>query len=356
MENIQINLHEFADFINISAEKQRFYIAGHGKSGTTWFSGLLAAHPQTYVLGERKLFEKVGDYEPLLNSFLQHDTFLKWFRYSSFGIVFPEQDTVRYELARMTSDYLFYRHMSQAHLKGWTPPVLETLRKVTWLGEKVALANLEDARNIVENLRHIAPGCKLLHIVRDGRDTAISLLFHLYRESLSMPEARVSPPRPSFLARLRKRDATQTARQRYYQNCAAIVNNKPHDSEFFYHFASKWQKITDYLHTHGASAWGADYLLVKYEDLFSSPHQTLSRVFDFLEIQANSEALHKIVEKMSFEAITGRKPGVEDIHNFYRKGVVGDWANYLNQDDKTAFKQGGGAALIKYGYELDDAW
>ncbi len=358
MEKIQHNLKGFADFIHLSAEKKRFYIVGHGKSGTTWFSGLLAAHPQNYVLGERKLFEKVGDYEPLLNPLLHRKTFLKWFQHSAFGAVFPEEDAVRYELARINSDYLLYRHIVQAHLKGWNPSVSETLRSVTWLGEKIALGSLEDAKNVVHNLKQVTPGCKLLHIVRDGRDTAISLLFHLYREFTSAQNILGLYNKPNLFKRLWNLHLHLRAgsKQKFYQNCVRIVNKNPHDSTFFYHFAHKWQAITNYLHIQGQQEWGKDYLLVKYEDLLAAPQQTVSGIFDFLDISIEEALLNKIIQNMSFESITGRKPGEQDIHNFYRKGVAGDWKNYFNMADKAAFKEGGGHALVKYGYELDDIW
>ena len=52
---------------------------------------------------------------------------------------------------------------------------------MTHLGDKVALLHPEDAAAILPNLERAQPGYRAIHIVRDGRDVAVSGLFHVYR-------------------------------------------------------------------------------------------------------------------------------------------------------------------------------
>jgi len=66
--------------------------------------------------------------------------------------------------------------------------------------------------------------------------------------------------------------------------------------------------------------------------------------------------LNTIVKRKSFRKLAGRKKGAEDQHAHYRKGVAGDWVNYLQGDNKALFKQRWGQLLIDLGYEADLNW
>ena len=63
-----------------------------------------------------------------------------------------------------------------------------------------------------------------------------------------------------------------------------------------------------------------------------------------------------IVEKYSFEKVSGRKAGEEDRSSFYRKGIVGDWKNYFDERSKELIKKYAGEELIMLGYERDLQW
>ncbi|MBD3295829.1 MAG: sulfotransferase, partial [Candidatus Omnitrophica bacterium] len=51
-----------------------------------------------------------------------------------------------------------------------------------------------------------------------------------------------------------------------------------------------------------------------------------------------------------------RKPGEEDTHSHYRKGIAGDWKNYFNDKHKIYFMKRYNDLLLKYGYEKDTEW
>ncbi|MFH0882570.1 MAG: sulfotransferase domain-containing protein [bacterium] len=42
--------------------------------------------------------------------------------------------------------------------------------------------------------------------------------------------------------------------------------------------------------------------------------------------------------------------------DFFRKGIVGDWQNYWNEEHKAIFKEKVGDVLIRLGYENDSNW
>jgi len=71
----------------------------------------------------------------------------------------------------------------------------------------------------------------------------------------------------------------------------------------------------------------------------------------------HKDTLLNIVNANNFSKISGgRKHGTEEATSHYRKGVTGDWANHLNNDNIHTFKQRYGNLLIKLGYEHDNSW
>lgn len=68
------------------------------------------------------------------------------------------------------------------------------------------------------------------------------------------------------------------------------------------------------------------------------------------------EFLKRVIEAQAFQKLAGRKKGEEDQKNHYRKGVAGDWVNYLTGANKDLFKARWGQLLIDLGYEKDLNW
>ena len=71
-------------------------------------------------------------------------------------------------------------------------------------------------------------------------------------------------------------------------------------------------------------------LMVRYEDLLSDEYTEFKRIVDHLGIDVDDDLLALCVKKSSFKAMAGkRKKGQENKSSHYRKGVAGDWVNYL---------------------------
>lgn len=81
--------------------------------------------------------------------------------------------------------------------------------------------------------------------------------------------------------------------------------------------------------------WGkASCCHVSYESLKSEPQVQLARILDELGFEADAEQLMRVVEKYSFERMSGRKTEPQNTVSFVRKGVVGDWVNYFSSEDE----------------------
>lgn len=116
-----------------------------------------------------------------------------------------------------------------------------------------------------------------------------------------------------------------------------------------------------------AQSWingNAEALVVRYEDLLADTVPHFSVVLDYLGIR-NSNGLAKvIVERNRFARLSmgkriwqsQRKPGQEDTKSHFRKGIVGDWRNYLKPEHIKRFNELCGQQLIELGYEQNLDW
>jgi hypothetical protein len=109
---------------------------------------------------------------------------------------------------------------------------------------------------------------------------------------------------------------------------------------------------------------GTFLLCVRYEDLLANSFTKFKEVLSYLEISAGDDLIDAIVRHNRFERLTvgrkvwrsGRKPGEEKSNSHFRKGIVGDWKNYLTPEHIQKLKEVAGEQLIALGYEKDFDW
>lgn len=73
-------------------------------------------------------------------------------------------------------------------------------------------------------------------------------------------------------------------------------------------------------------------LLVSYEDLLADTASVMRTVFAHYGVPRSDSELARIIEAHSFERTTGRARGDQNAKDFNRKGVAGDWRNYLTDE------------------------
>jgi hypothetical protein len=108
----------------------------------------------------------------------------------------------------------------------------------------------------------------------------------------------------------------------------------------------------------------AEALIIRYEELLADTVPQFSTVLDYLGIRDNRSLAEVIVERNRFARLavgkriwqSQRKPGEEDAKSHFRKGIVGDWRNYLKPEHIQRFKELCGQQLIELGYEQDLDW
>lgn len=179
----------------------------------------------------------------------------------------------------------------------------------------------------------------VLLIWRDGRDILISQYFHSLFEN---------ERRNRRLVALCRADLGFSDYNDVKKNLPAfmeyVYEQKRHPRMSWAEFVRRWAGCDRCIH-------------IKYENLRLTPDKELQRVI--LELsgrELNPAQIREIVEKFSFETISGRKIGEENARSFLRKGIVGDWRNYFDQVSRERFQSYAGDELIKLGYETGPDW
>jgi tetratricopeptide (TPR) repeat protein len=276
-------------------KKRLFFIAGTEKSGTTWLQQLIDAHPRAACRGEGQFFTSLV---PEMTSAIQrYSTFVSGLNQKVFSETggFPELTEasrlkiIRYAIGCLLSEY-------------------GAGREIDAVGEKTP--GTTRALPLVEAL---FPQAKVIFILRDGRDIAISGWMHLQRQY-----------------------GPEQARETLENYAIRIA-------------ICWWQ---DYMKALRFSVQHHGRMhIVRYEDLHESPRETLAGIFDFLDLASSDNILDDCLSQADFSRLSGgRSRGEENPASHFRKGIVGDWKNHFDSATIAAFESRAGDLLHHLGY------
>ena len=313
-----------------------FFIVGRVKSGTSWLMKILDAHPEILCKGEGRFFGRdfiqedfergqQGRIQPssLYRALLEAEYLEAWIERS----VWTRGDDVQEHLTnltRLSASYFLAQRLAKSGKK--------------IVGDKTPLSS----NAIVEEISTIYPGAKVIHIIRDGRDAAVSLVHHRWNH------ADLYELKPEELAK----------RQAYRENHGMLATGEGMFTEgTLRNLAIRWKELVNKSSEDGRRLLGANYAELKYEDLLERPEEEIRRLLDFLGADAEEKTVKDCIKAASFEALSsGRQRGEEDSTSFFRKGVAGDWRRVFTEEDRKIFKEEAGELLIELGYEKDYSW
>jgi hypothetical protein len=321
------------------AEMPVFFIVGFAKSGTSWLMRILDGHPEILCTGEGLLFGRGTDLDKrrgtvapssLYGIFADSEYLRAWLKRSVWARKDdPERHIVN--LTRMSIDYFLGEKLARSGKR--------------IVGDKTPFVTEECIREIAE----IYPQAKVVHIVRDGRDVAVSAAHHVWNHS-SDAGGHLDTVKSEELA---KRDAYRKDPEAFLASGESIFN----EERLRKGFARGWHDMTARAVEDGPNLLGENYAEVRYEDLLERPEEEIGRILRFLGADAGEEGVRRAVEAGSFEKwAKGRERGREESTSFFRKGVAGDWRHVFTEGDRRVFKEEAGDLLIRLGYEKDDDW
>jgi hypothetical protein len=318
-----------------------FFLTGRAKSGTSWLMRILDSHPEILCKGEGLFFgrdylrEKAGGEKAKVQRRSLHgviagsEALRAWIGRS----VWTQGDDPEEHITNLTglaTNYFLKKRLS------------ETSKRI--VGDKTPFTS----KDFIGEVAEIAPGAKLIHIIRDGRDVAISSMHHIWNNAKH--EGGIHDLNPE---EIEKRDAYRADPRAFLESGRSIFAGRQLAGT-----ARNWAEMVERARHDAPKLLGEEnYAEVRYEDLLERPEEEVRRLLRFLGADAGEETVRRCVESASFERWSkGRQRGQEDSSAFLRKGVAGDWRSVFTEEDRRVFKEAAEETLIKLGYEKDRDW
>ena len=279
--------------------RQLFFVVGVPKSGTTWVQKVLDAHPAVECRGEAHLSSVLL---PLLAGALRDYNRRADGRQRILARIGLDEQTPRFGHDEL--DFLF-GSASALLLSKWMDG--STAR---CLGEKTPHSVLD-----MDRLSRIFPTARFLHVIRDGRDAAVSG----WKMAVAAQDRNVLDNHRDFAAYARS-------------------------------FGRTWSDWIARARRFGSTR-PQRYIEVRYEDLVGAPERCMRAMYDFLGVSTTPETLARAREATDFRTLSGgRCRGDASDRSFFRKGVAGEWVHAMSPAEHAAFAETGQEMLATLGY------
>lgn len=274
------------------SEMPVFFVAGLPRSGTTWLQQMLNAHPQVLCLGESHFINEMLPelYQVLITYTKQRE---KGDRTWAPGVVGPSVKHMG-PIFRTA-----FAALAAANLGD------KDLSRLAVIGEKNP-----DNLMYAERLWRVFPGARMVHIIRDPRDGAVSGF------------TRFRPRLPKEMTRVEYVDA----------------------------YSRDWaRRISDAR----SAAAGQPYMEIRYEDLHADTTARAADIFRYIGVSDDPADVAAATEASSFERLSGgRKQGEADAASHYRRGEVGGWRDELTPEEIGIAERNASEMLTSLGYAL----
>ena len=301
--------------------RDKFFILGHARSGTTLLMRLARLHPEVHCNYQAHFFTR----KPLLKSLVDSAEIEEW-------------------LTRKSNRWNHGRDLSPLVLRTSADFIMErdAAREGKMIvGDKSPSSMIHG--QVVRDMHSLYPDAKIVNIVRDGRDVLISERFRNFVEE------------SKFLTKEDKRIiADLQADPVSFGDGRRSIFTEP----FIRNIASRW--VNDLIETDSESKrlYGENYHSLRYEDLLQSPFEVMTKLWSFLGVKETPDVLmNEIMSEMESNPDgEWQAQRNEGIASFLPKGQTGNWQRLFTEKDKSVFKQIAGEMLIKWGYEKDLSW
>jgi len=315
-----ITLEEVAE-IKQFFPREKFFIFGHARSGTTLLTRLARLHPEVHCNYQAHFFTR----KPLLKSLVNTPEAEEW-------------------LTRKSNRWNQGADLSPLVLRAAADLIMErdAAREGKMIvGDKSPSSTIHG--QAVRDMHAVYPDAKLVYIVRDGRDVLISERFRNFVEEskfLSGEDKRI-------IADLQADPAPFSDGHR------SIFTET-----FIRRVASGWVKNLQETEDEARRLFGKQYFGMRYEDLLATPFAEMSKLWKFLGVQKTDKALEETIkaEMESNPDEEWQAKRNEGIAAFLPKGQAGNWQRLFTEKDKFIFKNVAGEMLIKWNYEKDLNW
>lgn len=301
--------------------REKFFIFGHARSGTTLLTRLVRLHPEVHCNYQAHFFTR----KPLLKSLVHSPKAEEW-------------------LTRKSNRWNQGRDLSPLILRAAADFIMErdAVKEGKYIvGDKSPSSTIHG--RAVREMHAVYPDAKLVYMVRDGRDVLISERFrNLVEESKFLKQED-----KHIIQELRKDQGQFTNGTR------SIFTDA-----FIQRVAKGWVRNLQQMEDEGKRLYGENYFSLRYEDLLTHPFDEMTKLWKFLGVKKTDASLETSIktEMISNPDEEWQTKRNEDIASFLPKGQAGNWTRLFTEKDKRVFKEVAGGMLIKWGYEKDLNW
>jgi len=301
--------------------REKFFIFGHARSGTTLLARLIRLHPEVHCNWQAHFFTRA----PFLKGLVNDAEIEKW-------------------LTHHSNRWNHGRDLSPLVLRAAADFILE--RDAMKEGKRIVGDKSPSSvfhGEAVRNVAAVYPDAFVINIVRDGRDTSLSHRFQGFVDRQDRLTAEDKRIRADFI-----RDS-----QPYLNGEKSIFT----ESEMR-HITGSWVQNVNETEAEGKRLYGEKFHHLRYEDLMASPWDEMSKIWRFLGVnEIPSELEQKVCAEMNANPDAewqAEKSG--DLARLIPKGKQGSWQKLFTARDKAIFKEVAGQLLIDWGYEEDLEW
>jgi len=294
---------------------EKFFIFGHARSGTTLLTRLVRLHSEVHCNYQGHFFTRRPTIEALVNS-----------------------DDIESWLTRRSNRWNRGRDLSPVVLRAVVDYIMEREARplrVKVVGDKSPNSLLNG--EAVRNLHKIYPDGKLVFIVRDGRDAAISHRFQTFIDASQHLTKADWKIRKSF-----EKDP-----EPFLQGEHSIFTD-----DGLKRAAEGWVKNVIETDEQGRSLFGEAYYHLRYEDLLANPWNKMCEVWSFLGVDVTQPDLKDVLtaELNKNPDRDWQREKAGDLVGSLEKGKTGSWRDLLTEGDRAKFQDIAGDVLEAWGY------
>jgi LPS sulfotransferase NodH len=294
----------------------KFFIFGHARSGTTLLTRLIRLHPEVHCNYQGHFFTR----QPTLGGLVADPDVHDWLSRRSNR--WNRGRDLSPVVLRAVSDFIMEREARREHARV--------------IGDK-SPNSLLDGEAV--NLMHkIYPDGKLIFIVRDGRDAAISHRFQ------------------SFIDRERLLSKQDLAIRADFESDpdAFLRGKRSIFTEKIIRTAAKgWRQNITQTDERGKVLYGQQYISLRYEDLLADPWNQMSRLWEFLSVDISLPVLKaRLKDEISSNPDKEwQQEQAAKLIGPLQKGKSGSWRDLFTARDQAVFQEIAGDILYDWDYK-----
>ena len=303
---------EDLDISSLPIPQEVYFVVGHPKSGTTWLSLLLNNHPNIACLHEGHFFYRNDGFLSFYDALTNSDLLNHW----------------------MDRNYNHWVHDKEYELKVITKLAVQFYLQRECLVSGKSIVGDKSPSYMLKPIYDLFPQARIIHIIRDGRDVAVSMAYHRSKEDERWMTYEMSR---------RLDDEIKNSQITGRQICL------PED--YLIRIANTWVSEVSTCRREGRQFFGNQYLEIRYEELNDKPEDVLKVVFNFLGASDSPKDISDCNKNSDFKILSGgRKKGEENVHSFFRKGISGDWKNVFRESDIEIYSRIAKDLIVELGY------